>query len=984
VAALAFATASSAEAQTAAATPDKGALYIVQTSGAPLASYSGNVAGIPATKPADGAKINTRTWNYTAYRSYLRAQRSDVLRKSGVDSSKKVRDYDVTFNGFAAKLTKTEVAKLESTPGVVKVWKNTIHHVTTVTTPSFLGLEGPNGTWAQQFGDVSHAGEGVIVGVIDTGFWPENPSFAPLSEPRPDQAIIDSKFAGTCDTGADHPVACNNKVIGARWYNAAGLGDNLPEEFHSPRDFDGHGSHTASTAAGDHGVTASVNGSVIGQISGMAPAARLSIYKALWEQPGGTGSGSDVDIVNAIDDATADGVDVINYSVGDDNDAVGPSDVAFLNAAAAGVFVSAAAGNAGPGAGTVDNAFPWETTVAAGTHDRAFTKTVTLGNGASYTGAGFGPALGSSPLADAANSALAGSPAGAAELCTIGTLDPAKVTGKIVLCRRGVVARTDKSKAVKQAGGVGMILYNPSANSLNADFHFVPSIHVDQVAGAAIKAYIAGAGSPTAALSAGVQVKAEAPAVAAFSSRGPSMSSGGDLLKPDIMAPGVDVLAAVSPANHDGNLWDLESGTSMATPHIAGIAALIRSKNPTWSPLAVRSALMTTAGQVDNQGKPIAYDFGGTANPLDFGSGQVRPGSAFDPGLVYDSTPTDWLQYTCGIGVHLAVSDENGNPVDVCSIVGTIDPSNLNYASIAVGDLAGSQTITRTVTNVTNRASVYVARVQAPAGFSVDVSPSTIVVPPRKSVSFKVTIKRTSAAFGQYSFGALNWSDLRGHNVRSPIAVRAVALSAPGSITRSGTSGLSALSVKTGYTGTLTAKPFGLTASNVITHTLTGTNTSFDPGAPAAGPAVSKDTVNVPAGTKVARFQTFAADYPAGTDLDLFVFDSAGNPVGISAGGTADEVVTVTAPDAYDVYVVVFADPPGATTVDVKLNTFVVPPAAAGNLTATPASQAVTLGGTATVTVSWSGLTAGKHYLGLVEYGDGTNPIGATLVAVNA
>src|SRR5262249_1579606 len=184
---------------------------------------------------------------------------------------------------------------------------------------------------------------------------------------------------------------------------------------------------------------------------------------------------------------------------------------------------------------------------------------------------------------------------------------------------------------------------------------------------------------------------------------------------------------------------------------------------------------------------------------------------------------------------------ENGNPVDVCSIVGTIDPSNLNYASIAVGDLAGSQTITRTVTNVTNRASVYVARVQAPAGFTVDVSPSTIVVPPRKSGAVKVTIKRTNAAFGQFSFGALNWSDLRGHNVRSPIAVRAVALAAPDSITKSGTTGLSTLSVKTGYAGTLTAKAFGLAASTVTTHTLTGTEPAFDPGAPATGPAVSKD-----------------------------------------------------------------------------------------------------------------------------------------------
>jgi subtilisin family serine protease len=978
--AFALVAASGAQAQSAPAKADPSALYIVQVAGAPLATYQGGVAGIPGTRPNDGAKLNPRAWNYTAYRDHLRSARAEVIHKSGVDARKEVVSYDTTFNGFAARLTTADVARLKSTAGVVHVWKDVIHHVDTVTTPTFLGLEGPNGTWARQFGDVAHAGEGVIVGVIDTGFWPENASFAALSEPRPDQAAIDAKWSGTCEAGDDHPVACNNKVIGARWYNAAGLGDNLPGEFHSPRDFDGHGSHTASTAAGDHGVTATVNGTVIGQISGMAPAARLAVYKGLWEQPSGTASGSSVDLMNAIDDAVADGVDILSYSIGDNVDGFGPEEFAFLNAAAAGVFVSAAAGNAGPGASTVDNAMPWETTVAATTHDRAFTKTVTLGNGASYSGAGFGAAVASSPLVDAVNVGLTGAPAGQPELCYPGTLDPAQVAGKIVLCKRGVIARTDKSKAVQQAGGVGMILYNASPNSLNADFHFVPSIHVDQVAGAAIKAYLAGAGAgATAALSAGVQVKAEAPAMAAFSSRGPSPSSGGDLLKPDIAAPGVDVLAAVSPANHDGNLWDLESGTSMATPHISGIAALLKSRNPTWSPMTIKSALMTTAGQTDNAGKPI-QDGGSNATPLDFGAGHVRPGSAFDPGLVYDSSPVQWLQYLCGIGVHLAFGDGS----DVCDTTGTIDPSNLNYASIAVGDLAGKQTVTRTVTNVTNRASVYLARVQAPAGFSVKVKPSVLVVPPHKSASFKVEITRTTGAFGEWSFGSLTWSDLRGHNVRSPIAVRPVALAAPGAVVESGTSGTHPVSVRAGYTGTLTAAPAGLAAAAVSTQHLVGTNTTFDSNAPATGPAVGKITVNVPAGTRVARFATFAADYGAGADLDLFVYEAGtSNLVGASAGGTADEAVDVSAAGDYDVYVVQFALPSGVGEQDVKANSFIVA-GAVGNMTATPASQAVTLGGAATVTIGWSRLTAGQHYLGVVMYGDGTNPVGSTLVAVNA
>ncbi|GII25468.1 S8 family serine peptidase [Planosporangium mesophilum] len=773
-----------------AAPAEPAALYLVQTQGASIAGYEGGVQNIPATKPEQGKKLDRHSSAYQTYRQYLLDQHKKVRQSAGVDH-KTIAEYSTTWNGFAAKLTLTDVAKLKNTPGVVDVFRSKVHHVSTVSTPSFLGLDGPGGVWQKQFGDPAHAGEGVIVGVLDTGFWPENPSFAPLPEPRPDQAAIDAKWgtgataAQKCQTGDTGPIKCNNKVIGARWFNAEGYGDANPGEFHSPRDHHGHGSHTASTAAGDNGVMAAVNGSNIGRISGMAPAARLAIYKVLYTTADGSGGqGGTVDIVAAIDQAVADGVDILSYSIGDDDDAIGPEDQAFFNAAAAGVFVSAAAGNNGAaGAATVDNASPWMTTVAASTHDRGYSKTVTLGNGASYTGAGLGTEAVSAPLLDSVNAGAAGQDATAVELCTPGTLDPVKVTGKIVLCKRGVVARVDKSKAVKEAGGVGMIQYNPSPNSLNADFHYVPSIHVDQTAGAAIKAYIAGTANPTASLSPATQVKNEAPEMAAFSSIGPSVSSSGDLLKPDITAPGVDVLAAVAPPSHNGQDFDLMSGTSMATPHISGIAALIIAKHPNWSPMAVKSAMMTTAYQLDNAGKPIQRD-GADANPLDFGAGHVSPAPAFDPGLVYDSNPLDWIRYMCGVGVPFKVGPAPG--WDVCPYIGKMDPSNLNYPSIAVGDLAGEQTITRTVTNVSG-ASTYTVKVQAPAGLSVTVSPSVIVVRPGQSVTYKVTIKRTGAAADAWAFGSLTWRDTRGHAVRSPIAVRPVDATAP-KITRPGAS----------------------------------------------------------------------------------------------------------------------------------------------------------------------------------------------------
>jgi subtilisin family serine protease len=950
-------------------------LYIVQTVGAPVASYTGGVAGIAATKPQAGSKLDAKSPAAKSYKAHLTSLHNNVLRDNGISVKQKTGDLGLVFNGFAAKLTQAQAAKLARSPGVVGVVRNEVRKLDTISTPKFLGLDGPSGTWQTQFGGDANAGLGVVVGVVDTGFWPESPSFSALSEPRPDQSIIDGKWSGTCVEGDTNTVTCNNKVIGARWYNDSGIAQ--PWESMSPRDDNSHGSHTASTAAGNHGVAAIINGVNIGSASGMAPAARIGVYKVCWA--GGCGT---FDSVNAIEDAVGDGVDVINYSIsGAQDNVLDPVEVAFFNAAAAGVFVAASAGNSGPTASTVAHNSPWLTTVAASTHDRAFVKSVTLGNGTTYTGVGAGPAVASTGLIDSVNAGLPGVPASSVELCAIGSLDPALVTGKIVLCKRGVVARTDKSKEVRDKGGVGMVMYNNPDSSLNADFHFVPTVHLNSADGLAIKAYAAGAGA-TASLSAGVAQVGRAPNIASFSSAGPALSAGGDLLKPDITAPGVDVIAAVSPAADNGNFYDALSGTSMSSPHIAGLAALVKSKHLDWSPMWIKSALMTTAGQTDNTGAAIQR---GTVNatPLDMGSGHVRPGLAFDPGLVYDSSFVQWVQFICGTGQLTG---------DTCTSVGSIDPSDLNYPSIAVGDLAGKQTVTRSVTNTSNHAVIYQAVVSAPTGFTAKVVPEWLVIPKGNTASFKVTITRTTAALGAYSFGSLTWKEFPGttgplgkrdHVVRSPIAVRPVALSVPKSISGSGASGSTVVAAKAGYAGTLTAAPHGLVASTVTTLHVDGTEPNFNTAAPAAGTGVGKTTVTVPAGTRLAQFATFESDYAMGTDIDLFVYQAGtSNLVGFSAGGTASETVALSAAGSYDVYVVAFALPPGATSVDIQHNHWIVGDAAAGNLTATPASQAVSLGGTANVTFGWSGLTAGVRYLGLVTYGNGTSDIGQTVVAI--
>lgn len=960
-------------------------LYVVQFAGQPLATYSGGVHGFTATRPEKGQRINTHTANATAYSKYLANGQHAVLADAGIAADKVVYSYTTALNGMAVKLTDKQASALAGTPGVLGVWKNRISTIQTTPqppTPAFLGLTGASGVWAKQFGGDAHAGQGIIIGDIDTGFWPENPSFAALSEPRADDAIIAAKFHGICDTSGEDPVTCNSKVIGARYFDSAGLSTVNPGEFTSPRDFDGHGSHTASTAAGDP-VEGTINGADVGPLEGMAPAARLSIYKVLYENRAGTtAQGSDADIVAAVNDAIDDGVDVINFSVGDNVDTFGPEELAFLNAAASGVFVSAAAGNAGPGASTIDNAMPWETTVAAGTFDQSFPKTVTLGNGATYTGVGRGVGVSSSPLIDSVDAGLTGADATSVELCfSGGFLDPAKVAGKIVLCKRGVNARIDKSLAVKQAGGVGMILYNASdAQEFDADFHFVPTAHINNTDGLAIKAYIHSAANPTASLSdTTVPTRVEAPVVAGFSSAGPSLFNGGDLGKPDVLAPGVDMVAAVSPQNHSGNLWDSESGTSMATPHIAGVAALLMSKHPDWDPMEVKSAIMTTANPFDNDGNPIQRA-GVDATPLDMGSGEVTPAPAFDPGLVYDSGIVDWLQYSCGVGVHLFTS--NG---DVCDQVGSIKANQLNYPSIAAGALPGTETVTRTVTSVAKLPGNYKVSVTNPAGYQVSVSPSHFVILPGQRKTYTVTITRTTAPLDQYEFGQLVWRDQLGHAVRSPISIQGVALAAPSEVSESGATGSDPLSLTAGYTGTLTTSVQGMAQAGETDLPLVVDGTHpFNTAAPGTSDATGEVDVTIPAGTPLARFATFGNDYPAGTDVDVYVYKNVAgvlHEVGQSAGSTASESVTLGNPSGdYVMFVNAFASPTGSVTA--KANVFVVPATDSGNLTATPTSQSVTLGGAATVTLNWSGLAAGR-YLGIVNYGDGTNAIGSTLVSVD-
>ncbi|MFI6679440.1 S8 family serine peptidase [Kribbella sp. NPDC050470] len=948
--------------------------YIVQLDDAPVAEYGGGIAGLPSTRVAPGGKLLKTAAPVLEYVQHLTRERQEVLAK--VPGAQKLYDYSYTYAGFAAQMSYDEAVKLAKSSGVKSVEPSELQRQDTVDTPRFLGLSGKGGAW-QQAGGVDKAGDGVIIGVIDTGFVPERASFAPIKTTKQSDAIVAAKWKGTCQAGEEAPVTCNNKVIGARYFDK-GIGTRpIPEEFKSPRDYGGHGTHTASTAGGNFGVDMSVLGRDYGKGSGIAPHARLAIYKVLWavDQTGG-GSGTDADIVAGIDAAVADGVDVINYSIsGSGSTYVNSVGLAFLRAARAGVFVATSAGNTGPGVSTVGKTYPWVTTVANGTHDRDVQTTVTLGDGKSYTGAGIGTGVPSSPVVLAKDAGLAGANPANLLLCMAGTLDPAKVQGKIVVCDRGGNARVDKSLQVKNAGGIGMILLNITPGTLDSDLHSVPTVHLDDKAAPEVKAYVGGTANPTAAISAGTPVRVTAPKVASSSSRGPSLAGNGDLLKPDVMAPGTNVLAATSAFSAAGGEYAFMSGTSMSSPHIAGAAAVLKSRYPTWSPMAIKSALLTTTTDKDTSGQPIQNDSGSPATPFGYGAGQMQAKKAMDPGLVYDSTYEDWAKFVCGSGQVPATHELCAN--------GKIDPSDLNYPTIAIGDLAGKQTVTRTVRNVGELPEIYVPKVEGLKGFKVTVSPRILITLPGHAATYKVTIENAGAPLEQYSFGKLTWKSSE-HSVSSTVAIKPLTVKAPVQVIGTGTAGSVQVPITAGYSGTLNTSAVGLTAATVAETTIKSPGgTSFPTTNPAVNDHVAKITVNVPVGAKHARFSTFDADYPAGTDVDLYVYKTGTTTLlGNSGGGSSEEEVNLPAPagGSYDVYVDLFA---GASNQLVKLNHWSLQNVE-GNLTVTPATQQVQAGAQTSVTASWTGLTAGTRYLGRLQYTDGADGSGSTLVRVDS
>ncbi|KAJ0048335.1 hypothetical protein Pint_15968 [Pistacia integerrima] len=643
-----------------------------------------------------------------------------------------VYSYKNVIDGFAARLTEDELQILKKKNGFVSARPERKLRLHTTHTPSFLGLNSEMGVWKE-----SNFGKGVIIGVLDGGILPSHPSFSDEGMPPPP-----AKWKGRCEFNIS---ACNNKLIGARSFNIAGSsmkgnGAELPD------DIDGHGTHVASTAAGGFVKNADALGTANGTAVGMAPYAHLAIYKVCF---GGKEDCVESDILAGIDAAIEDGVDVLSLSMGgasvpfaDDSIAVGS-----FAAIQKGIFVSCSAGNFGPSNSTLSNEAPWILTVGASTVDRSIVATAKLGNGEELDGESiFQPKEFSSTLLPLVYAGVDGNLESA--VCANGSLNAVDVKGKVVLCERGGgIERIAKGEDVKNAGGAAMILMNdePNAFSTEVDAHVLPATHVSHAAGLKIKSYINSTATPMATIlfEGTVLGDPQSPAVASFSSRGLNLASPG-ILKPDIIGPGVSILAAWPfPLDDNTNLkftFNMMSGTSMSCPHLSGIAALLKSSHPYWSPAAIKSAIMTTADLRNIEGKPVVDE-------------TLRA-------CRYLWNCDEEVSYI----VHRTVN---------CSHIPSITEGQLNYPSFSV-TLGSTQTFTRTVTNVGQENSSYFVTVFPPKGVYVSVKTSRLYfsnVNPK--ATYSVTFSHIGSGYkvGEYAQGYIKWVSAK-YFVRSPISVR--------------------------------------------------------------------------------------------------------------------------------------------------------------------------------------------------------------------
>lgn len=683
-----------------------------------------------------------------------------------------VHRYEKIFKGASMVVPSGSIPQVADANGVQAVYLDELLQPDTEASPGFIGA---TTIWAQMGGQ-GNGGEGVTVGILDTGIWPEHPSFSdpdPFGEPYAAPAVLPGSNGfgagparSTCDFGntAHNPddvaFTCNNKLIGAyEFLDTFELINNFAaNEFDSARDDDGHGTHTASTSAGNGGVAASIFGVARGTVSGIAPRAHVIMYRVCTANAGCYSS----DSAAAVEQAILDEVDAINFSIsGGENAYSDIVELAFLKAYENGVFVAASAGNSGPTPDTAAHRGPWTTTVAASTSNRHFIATVTLtaGNGDSLT-------LSGATVTDGIATATTVELAGGDQLCQPNM--PAVTPGNIVICKRGVNGRVEKGYNASQKGAAGMILYNPAVQGLNTDNHFIPSIHIDGAEGAQLIAFFNSHTGVKATFTPGTATAVAGDLMASFSSRGGSGQNLG-VSKPDITAPGVQILAGHTPKSVDiatgpqGQLFQAIAGTSMSSPHIAGAGALLKSLHPNWTPGQIKSAIMMTAKHVG-----VVKEDGVTpAGPFDFGSGRVDLTKAGNPGLTISETGANFVSLQNQLW-------------------------KANYPSLYVPVMPGKITVQRTAHNLSNSTVVWRISVFSSAPDLKVTAPSFLTLPPNGDASFSISVDATAVPLGQVRHARLELrSDTQSLTfpitiVRKNAAVTVNKSCAPGTLVGSG------------------------------------------------------------------------------------------------------------------------------------------------------------------------------------------------------
>lgn len=603
-----------------------------------------------------------------------------------------VHYYEQVFNGASLILDYTNLNSIMGLEGVIEVYPDDIKALHTDTSPGFIGA---TTLWAE-LGGQNHAGEGILVGIIDSGVWPEHPSFAdpdPAGDPYPvpPTGNYECQIGNEAWNPVDLPFVCNNKLIGAYHFmetykELVGLQTN---EFDSARDDNGHGTLITTVAAGNGNVPASISAVNRGFISGISPRSHIIVYKAC----GVIGCFSS-DILAAVEQSLLNNVDVINFSIsGGLTPYSDPVELAFLTAYEQGIFVAASAGNKSSLVNSVEHRAPWVMTVSASTHTRTYTSSVTLiadngdtisFNGASLTDGNKGEVVLALDYADPTCS----SPFPAA------TFD-----GQIVICEAGGVSNVVKSQNVMQGGAGGIIIYNKDVRPLKAEAYYVPGIHITDLAGKYAINFVVEHGNVTAILSGGIATTSQGDVMASFSSTGGPQATIG-INKPDITAPGFEILGGQTPYPIDinkipGQLFQVADGTSMASPHIAGAAALLKALHPNWTPGQIKSALMTTAvseGVVQADGIT-------PATPFNYGSGRVNLNLAGNPGLTFSTTAEEFLLHK-------------------------YDLWNVNYPSLYIPTMTGIITVGRTLESVLPVDSIWMTSIAAPSDLTLSLRPT--------------------------------------------------------------------------------------------------------------------------------------------------------------------------------------------------------------------------------------------------------------------